>query len=217
MRLVVVATDSLTLRNSRRVADQLGLALADDTEATGSPVAVVINLEEPGGLDAVPESKERWPDAMVVGVVTMPGGEVWKRAELAGCDLVTTRGALGKALPTRLESWKPGGRRQRLFAMDDVAGRLGVVHRFTDPVAGPLAAYHIGGEICVVQDLCPHAGAVLSKGEVNVDDGIVTCPEHGSRFDTCSGERVRGPSDEGLVTFRVVIEDGQALVELDRG
>ena len=110
----------------------------------------------------------------------------------------------------------PGGRRMRLFAIDEIAGRLGVVQRLVDPVAGPLAAYHVGGEVCVVADVCPHAGARLSEGEVDVDNGIVTCPEHGSRFDTCSGERVRGPSDEGLRTFRVVIEDGQAYVQLDQ-
>ena len=98
--------------------------------------------------------------------------------------------------------------------MSDVAGRLGVVERLDDPEVGAVAVYHIGGEICVVQDICPHAGALLSRGEVNVDDGVVTCPEHGSRFNTCTGERVRGPSDDGLRTFRVVVEDGQVYVDL---
>jgi nitrite reductase/ring-hydroxylating ferredoxin subunit len=223
MSLVVLASDRLTLRNVGRLATTLDLEVAQtsllsEVEAAEPPVAVIIDLEDEGGLDAVAESKERWPKAMVVGLVTIPGGEVWKRAELAGADVVTTRGAMAKVVADRLEAWieAPGGRRRRLFAMSDVAGRLGVVQRLVDPVAGPLAVYHIGGEICVVQDLCPHAGARLSEGEVDVDNGIVTCPEHGSRFDTCTGERVRGPSDEGLATYRVVVEDGQAYVQLDR-
>jgi nitrite reductase/ring-hydroxylating ferredoxin subunit len=54
--------------------------------------------------------------------------------------------------------------------------------------------------------MCPHAGATLSEGEV--EGSIVTCPRHGSQFDVCTGERVRGPADEGLRTMRVVEEDG---------
>lgn len=224
MRLIALTVDGLTLRNVSRLAAGMELEVAqapafDEVEAGDAPVGVVIDLEPEDGFNAIEQSKQQWPQALVVGVVTMPGGDLWKRAEFAGCDVVTTRGALAKVVPAKLRAWMetPGGRRQRLFAMSDIAGRLGVVHRFDDRVAGPLAAYHIGGEICVVQDICPHAGAVLSQGEVDVDNGIVTCPEHGSRFDTCTGERVRGPADDGLETFRVVIEDGQAYVQLDPG
>lgn len=223
MPLVVLTTDGLTLRNVSRIAGQMDLDLVeastlDKIDDRQQPAAMVIDLEMDNAIAAVERSKQQWPQAMVVGVVTMPGGAIWKRAELAGCDLVTTRGAMAKVVPKRLAAWMeaPGGRRMRLLAMDDVAGRLGVVERLDDPKVGPLAVYHIGGEICVVEDVCPHAGARLSEGEVNVDEGVVTCPEHGSRFDTCTGERVRGPSDEGLQTFRVVIEDGQAYVQLDR-
>jgi nitrite reductase/ring-hydroxylating ferredoxin subunit len=223
MNLVVLSGDRLILRNVSRLATTTGLEVVQtsslgEVDAAESPTAVVIDLDQEGGLDAVAESKERWPEAMVVGLVRVPGGELWKRAELAGADLVTTRGAVTKVAPDRLAAWMvaPGGRRMRLFAIDEIAGRLGVVQRLVDPVAGPLAAYHVGGEVCVVADVCPHAGARLSEGEVDVDNGIVTCPEHGSRFDTCTGERVRGPSDEGLRTFRVVIEDGRVYVQLDQ-
>ncbi|GMQ84975.1 MAG: hypothetical protein BMS9Abin07_0540 [Acidimicrobiia bacterium] len=222
MRLVVLATDRLTLRNVGRLADQIGLEMIevstfDELGDQPHPTAVVIDLELDDAIGAVETSKQQWPQAMLVGVVSKPGGGVWKRAELAGCDVVTTRGAVAKVVAKRLATWieAPGGRRLRLFATSDVAGRLGLVERLEDPVAGPLAVYHIGGEICVVQDVCPHAGARLSQGEVNV--GIVTCPEHGSQFDICSGERLRGPSDAGLATFRVVIEGGQAYVHLDQG
>ena len=221
MHIVAVVYDGLSRRNVTRLAAGLGLDLVQvsslDEFAGPPPAAAVIDLELDESIDIVLETKVRWPRTMVVGLVTMPGGDAWKRGEAAGCDFVTTRGAVAKSVPARLTEWMkmPGGRRLRLFALNDVAGRLGMVERIDDPVNGPLAAYHVGGGICVVQDICPHAGARLSHGEVDIDDGVVTCPEHGSRFDVCNGDRVRGPSDSGLRTFHVVIEDGQVYVRLD--
>jgi nitrite reductase/ring-hydroxylating ferredoxin subunit len=221
MHIVAVVDDGLSLRNVTRLALGLGMELASiaslDEFDGAPPVAVVIDLERDESIDILHASKRRWPLAMVVGLVTMPGGDAWKRGEDAGCDFISTRGAVAKSVPTRLTEWmkNPGARRRRLFALNDVAGRLGVVDRIEDPVRGPLAVYHIGGDICVVRDTCPHAGARLSHGHVDVDDGVVTCPEHGSRFDVCSGERVRGPSDTPLKTYRVFIEEGQVYVQFD--
>lgn len=224
MLLVARVDDALALRNVTRLAAAMGMELVqvsslDQVEGSETPTAVAIDLEIGDSTDVVRDSKARWPYAMVIGLVTLPGGDTWKRGEAAGCDFVTTRGAVAKAAPARLAKWieRPGGRRLRLCALADVAGRLGVIERLDDPAVGPIAVYHIGGAICVAQDTCPHAGARLSHGEVNVDDGVVTCPEHGSRFDVKTGDRVRGPSDEGLRTFKVVIEDGQAYVQLEGG
>ncbi len=220
MNLVAVATDQLALRNVTRLAAALDSDLITAPTLPGPegepPATVVVDLELADGLAMVRQSKRQWPEAMVVGLVSMPGTKLWNRAEEAGCDLVTTRGALAKVAPAKLAKWleAPGGRRLRLFALDDVAGRLGVVERIEKVDVGPLAVYHIGSEIVVVSDTCPHAGARLSFGEVDVDDGIVTCPDHGSRFDVTTGERVRGPADDGLETFRVVVEDNQVYVEL---
>ncbi|MGB8360488.1 MAG: Rieske 2Fe-2S domain-containing protein [Acidimicrobiia bacterium] len=218
-------SDDLALRKLQAAAGEIGtdvirsesITTWDQTE--GLPTAVVVDLGNHGWEQLVAESKSRWPLAMVVGILSIPDRETWARAEDAGCDLVTTRGAMKKTLPARLEIWRraPGGRRLRLFAVDDIAGRLGLVMRLDDEATGPIAVYHIGNDILAVQDLCPHAGAVLSNGEVNVDDGIVTCPEHGSRFDTRTGERMRGPADLGVATFEVVVEDGQAYLRLGPG
>jgi len=43
----------------------------------------------------------------------------------------------------------------------------------------------VKGEICAVDNKCPHWGLPLAKGKV--ENGIVTCPFHGSSFDLCSG------------------------------
>ncbi len=188
----------------------------DRLEGRDQPAAVVIDLHGRQDLSAVRASKAMWPQAMVIGLVTLPGTETWSQAEEAGCDLVTTRGAVVKAA-RRLAKWleSPGGRRRRLFSLADQAGRLGLVERFDDPVSGPLAVYQLRGATCVAADACPHAGARLSLGEVDVDAGIVTCPEHGSRFEVCSGDRVRGPADEGIATYPVMVAEGQVYVQLD--
>jgi nitrite reductase/ring-hydroxylating ferredoxin subunit len=215
-------SDDLAMRKLQGVVEETGLKLvltdsdAPWEEITPEPIVMVVELGTPGWLDLVQGCKSRWPLTMIVGVLTIPNRQAWADAEDAGCDLVTTRGALRKVLPGRLDAWKkaPGGRKLRLFSMTEIAGRLGVVMRLDEEETGPVAVYHIGNDVVAVQDLCPHAGAMLSNGEVGVDDGIVTCPEHGSRFDTRTGERVRGPADSGLKTFPVVIEDGQAYLQI---
>ncbi|MEE8376439.1 MAG: Rieske 2Fe-2S domain-containing protein [Acidimicrobiia bacterium] len=216
-------SDPLTLRKLNAVVEETGLDLVLSESSTPwknvdtDPAVVVVGLGTPGWLDLVKGCKSRWPLTMIVGVLTVPDPQAWADAEDAGCDLVTTRGALRKVLPARLAAWSesPGGRKLRLFAMADIAGRLGLVLRLDEEATGPVAVYHIGNDVVAVQDLCPHAGAMLSNGEVSVDDGVVTCPEHGSRFDTRTGERLRGPADLGLKTFPVLIEDGQAYLRLD--
>ncbi|MGH9035847.1 MAG: Rieske (2Fe-2S) protein, partial [Acidimicrobiia bacterium] len=104
------------------------------------------------------------------------------------------------------------GRRLPLLPADDVAGRLGVVHRAPEGPAGPFAVYHLGNRLHACADRCPHAGATLSEGEL--EGPILTCPRHGSQFDVRTGERVRGPADEGLRTFPVVEDGGQVYLLL---
>ncbi|MCZ6518201.1 MAG: hypothetical protein O6853_00260 [Actinobacteria bacterium] len=128
--------------------DLMQLPSPDQVAGIEAPVAVVIDVEPEGAMAAVTETKERWPLTMVVGLVSLPGGGIWNHAEQAGCDLVTTRGAVTKLVPPRLARWieASGGRHIRLFALSD-------------------AVYHVGGDIRVVEDDCPHAGALLSYGE----------------------------------------------------
>jgi len=50
---------------------------------------------------------------------------------------------------------------------------------------------NVEGSYYAIADRCPHRGAYLSKG--TLDNGIVTCPRHGSRFDLKTGKAVSGP------------------------
>jgi len=139
--------------------------------------------------------------------VSTPRRELWRQAEEAGCDLVANRGALAAQLVRKLPP--PGRpRRQRLQLAEaaDLPGRIGVVVRLADTPVGPVALYRVKGELCAVGDVCPHAKATLSNGEL--EGPVITCPGHGSRFDVRTGERLRGPADVEIRTFPVVEEGG---------
>ncbi len=52
--------------------------------------------------------------------------------------------------------------------------------------------YRSAGTLYAVDDLCSHAGGLLSRGPV--ENCVVECPLHGSRFDLRDGQIVRGPA-----------------------
>ncbi len=51
----------------------------------------------------------------------------------------------------------------------------------------------LDGVVSAIDNVCSHAGAPLSTGRVQ--DGVVTCPWHGSRFRLADGACVRGPAN----------------------
>jgi nitrite reductase/ring-hydroxylating ferredoxin subunit len=132
-------------------------------------------------------------------------------SEYLRCDLVANRGSLAARLGALLAG--PGGRqggRFPLFDAADVPGRLGLVFRAADTPVGPVAVYQVAGCLHAVQDRCPHAGAALSAGALA--GTTVTCPRHGSQFDVTTGERLRGPADQGLASYRLLQDGGQVFL-----
>jgi nitrite reductase/ring-hydroxylating ferredoxin subunit len=171
---------------------------------------VVVDLDAPGAFDALVDLRRRWPEALVAGHLGLPDRDRWLAAERAGCDLVANRGALATALRKRLGTGGAPrrGRRVPLFALNDAAGRLGCVHRETSgAVDEPMAVYHVGSRFHACADRCPHAGALLSEGEL--ESGVVTCPRHGSQFDVSTGQRLRGPADVDIATYPTIEDGGQ--------
>jgi 3-phenylpropionate/trans-cinnamate dioxygenase ferredoxin subunit len=69
------------------------------------------------------------------------------------------------------------------------------------------------GEVHVLEDVCSHDDAPL--GDQRLDDGCVTCPRHGARFDVTSGDVRRSPAPVGIATFAARIQDGWIEADLE--
>lgn len=213
--IVAITDDSVVVRGLERTGAVIrsftALTLATLTD---TPAAIVADAESPDVLavDVVRGWKSKWPHTLIAGFISNPSRTRWEQAEAAGFDLVASRGALATQLQKKLSDWSPGKQRVRVCDLADLAGRLGVVARLSDGLPGPLAVYHLSGKVYAVEDVCPHAGARLSEG--TLEGPVITCPLHGSQFNLCTGERLRGPADVPLKTQRVEVEGGQVFVVL---
>jgi len=89
--------------------------------------------------------------------------------------------------------------------------------------AGSLKSFQINGkEILIINDngnlyclqgRCAHAGAPLVEG--TVDNQVLTCPWHGSKFNITSGELVKGPAKIGLKKYNLVINSDFVYGEIE--
>lgn len=61
-----------------------------------------------------------------------------------------------------------------------------------------------GNEVFAIADLCSHAEASLSEGDVT--SGRIECWLHGAEFDLRTGEAVTPPASAPVDTFPVAIE-----------
>ncbi|MGH8916531.1 MAG: non-heme iron oxygenase ferredoxin subunit [Acidimicrobiia bacterium] len=76
-----------------------------------------------------------------------------------------------------------------------------------------VAMFRIGDEVFAIGDVCSHAEASLSEGEVF--DHEVECPRHGSEFDLRTGEAMSLPATRPVATYPVSIEDGTVYLLLE--
>jgi nitrite reductase/ring-hydroxylating ferredoxin subunit len=73
-----------------------------------------------------------------------------------------------------------------------------------------LVSRHEDGGVCAIANACTHVGGPLDAGER--DGNEVVCPWHGSRFDLCSGEVLRGPAREPQRRFEARLRRGKIEV-----
>ena len=71
------------------------------------------------------------------------------------------------------------------------------------------------GRFFAVDDICSHAEASLSEGEVDTDMETIECPRHGSTFDLRTGKPRTLPATVPIVTFPVKVEGETILIELE--
>ena len=63
----------------------------------------------------------------------------------------------------------------------------------------PIAVYRFDDGVFAIEDLCPHAFALLSSGQIN--NGCIECPVHQALFDIRSGSLRSGPGVRDLRVF----------------
>ena len=68
------------------------------------------------------------------------------------------------------------------------------------------------GDMYAIDDICPHAHAHLSEGEVMGDE--VTCPLHFATFNIRTGECTGPPASEDLKTYNVRVNGEDIEVEV---
>jgi len=78
-------------------------------------------------------------------------------------------------------------------------------------LVGDVAVFNVAGSFCATQGKCTHRQGPLSEGIL--EGSTVTCPYHGAQFNVCTGEVLRGPAQEPLKTYRVIIDGEIGRVE----
>ena len=75
---------------------------------------------------------------------------------------------------------------------------------------GRILLANVEGSVHAIDDICSHAYASLSEGDLNGQE--VECPLHGSAFDLVSGEAVTPPATESVKVYELRIEGQDILL-----
>src|SRR6266436_6987095 len=75
-----------------------------------------------------------------------------------------------------------------------------------------IALFNVEGTYYAIGDTCTHRGGPLSEGDVQ---GVkVTCPWHGANFDLRTGAVMGPPAQNGVPSYKVVVEGADIKVEV---
>jgi nitrite reductase/ring-hydroxylating ferredoxin subunit len=99
----------------------------------------------------------------------------------------------------------------KVCATSDVAE--GSVKRF-EVGDNVIAVYNVGGEFFATDNECTHGAASLAEGIL--DDDIIECTLHFGAFNVKTGEAVQAPCFTPLRTYKVVVQDGDVCVDLNK-
>jgi len=67
-----------------------------------------------------------------------------------------------------------------------------------------------GSEVFAIDDLCSHAEASLSEGDVS--PGKIECWLHGAEFDLRTGEALTPPASAPVKAYQVTIEGDSVII-----
>lgn len=66
-----------------------------------------------------------------------------------------------------------------------------------------------------VNAICSHAHYFLDEGEVDVDEGTIECPKHGSTFDLETGRPRSLPATVPVDMYPVKLENDDVMIEVN--
>jgi nitrite reductase/ring-hydroxylating ferredoxin subunit len=76
-----------------------------------------------------------------------------------------------------------------------------------------VGVYLVNGQYYALEDICPHAYALLSQGFVM--EGEIECPLHAARFNITTGKCTAGPGGRDLKVYPLRLEDDRIFVKVD--
>ena len=77
----------------------------------------------------------------------------------------------------------------------------------------PVLVANIKGELYAIHDICSHAMAYLSEGELLAEECQVQCPDHAAIFDLKTGDALALPAVAAVDTYKVSTESDDIYVE----
>jgi len=70
---------------------------------------------------------------------------------------------------------------------------------------------NVGGNLFAMGEVCTHVGGPLARGKLN--EFVITCPWHGSRFDVRTGAVVGGPAVRPEPSYEVKVDGNDVLIK----
>ena len=78
-----------------------------------------------------------------------------------------------------------------------------------------IAVFNVGGRFYAMDDVCSHAFALLSEGEIDTEELTVECPKHGSAFELETGTPTALPATKPVRVYPVSVEGDDIMIEVN--
>ena len=83
-----------------------------------------------------------------------------------------------------------------------------------DITGQPVLVANVNGKFYAISDICSHAMAYLSEGELIPEDCQVQCPDHGAVFNLKTGDAVALPAVSPVSAYPITIEEDHLVIEM---
>ncbi len=75
-----------------------------------------------------------------------------------------------------------------------------------------IGIYKLNDEYFALEDVCPHAYALLTQGFI--EDDTIECPLHEAIFEIRTGHFIKGPDCRHLITYQIRQEGDDLYINL---